>query len=89
MKNLYVGNMDQTTTEQDLKTAFGTYGPVEIVTIIKDRATGLPRGFGFVEMSEDKDAREAVQGLNGSVLAGRTINVSEARAKIKNLRDPR
>lgn len=89
MKNLYVGNMDQATTEQDLKTAFTTYGPVEVVTIIKDQTTGLPRGFGFVEMTADKDANEAIQGLNGSVMAGRTINVSEARSKTKSSRGPR
>ena len=86
MKNLYVGNMDQATTEQDLKTAFTTYGPVEVVTIIKDQTTGLPRGFGFVEMTADKDAHEAIQGLNGSVMAGRTISVSEARSKTKSSR---
>lgn len=84
MKNLYVGNIEKTTTEEDLKTAFATYGPVEVVSIIKDQTTGLPRGFGFVEMTEDKDAQEAVLGLNGSVMAGRTINVSEARAKTHN-----
>lgn len=89
MKNLYVGNMDQATTEQELKTAFATYGPVEVVTIIKDQTTGLPRGFGFVEMAEEKDAREAIQGLNGSVIAGSAINVSEARPKAKNLRNSR
>jgi RNA recognition motif-containing protein len=87
MKNLYVGNMDHATTEQELKTAFATYGPVEVVTIIKDQTTGLPRGFGFVEMTEDKDAQEAIQGLNGSVIGGRTINVSEARAKTKGPRN--
>ena len=86
MKNLYVGNMDQATTEQDLKTAFATYGPVEVVTIVKDQTTGLPRGFGFVEMAEDKDARDAVQGLNGSVMSGRTLSVSEARPKTKGPR---
>lgn len=89
MKNLYVGNMDQATTEQDLKAAFTTYGPVDVVTIIKDQTTGVPRGFGFVEMAEDKDALQAVQGLNGSVIAGRTITVSEARPKPKNVRSPR
>jgi RNA recognition motif-containing protein len=57
-----------------------------VVTIIKDQTTGLPRGFGFVEMTADKDAQEAVLGLNGSVMAGNTITVSEARAKTKNPR---
>lgn len=89
MKNLYVGNMDQTTTEQDLKGAFTAYGPVEVVTIVRDQTTGLPRGFGFVEMTADNDAREAIQGLNGSVMAGRTISVSEARPKPKNPRSSR
>ncbi len=86
MKNLYVGNMEKSTTEADIRTAFATYGPVEVVTIIKDQTTGLPRGFGFVEMTADKDAQEAVLGLNGSVMAGNTITVSEARAKTKNAR---
>ena len=86
MKNLYVGNMEKTTTEQDLRTAFGSYGPVELVTIITDRTTGAPRGFAFVEMSADKDAQEAILGLNGSVMAGRTIVVGEARAKTDNVR---
>lgn len=86
MKNLYVGNMEATTTEQDLRTAFATYGPVEVVTIITDRATGLPRGFGFVEMTADKDAQEAVLGLNGSLMAGRAIVVSEARPKNNSAR---
>ena len=84
MKNLYVGNMESNTTEQDLRTAFGSYGPVEVVTIIMDRTTGAPRGFAFVEMSTDKDAQEAILGLNGSLMAGRTIVVGEARAKTKN-----
>lgn len=84
MKNLYVGNIEKTTTEADIKTAFAIYGPVELVSIIKDQTTGLPRGFAFVEMTEDKDALEAVQGLNGSLMTGRTINVSEARAKTHN-----
>jgi RNA recognition motif-containing protein len=86
MKNLYIGNMEKSTTEQDVRTAFATYGPVEVVTIIKDQTTGVPRGFGFVEMTADKDAQEAVLGLNGSVMAGSTIVVSEARAKTKNAR---
>jgi RNA recognition motif-containing protein len=84
MKNLYVGNMESSTTEQDLRTAFGSYGPVEVVNIITDRTTGAPRGFAFVEMGADKDAQEAILGLNGSLLAGRTITVGEAKAKTSN-----
>jgi len=81
MKNLYVGNMEASTTAEDLKTAFGAYGPVEMVNIITDKATGAARGFGFVEMTADKDAQEAILGLNGSLLAGKTITVNEARAR--------
>ena len=88
MKNLYVGNIEKTTTEEELRTAFATYGAVELVSIIQDKATGVPRGFAFVEMTDDKNAQEAVQGLNGSQMAGRTINVSEARAKTNNARSP-
>ncbi len=84
MKNLYVGNMEASTTDDDLKTAFAAYGPVGAVTIIKDKATGIPRGFAFVEMSDDKGAQEAILGLNGSLLAGKAITVNEAHAKTKN-----
>ncbi len=86
MKNLYVGNMEKSTTEQDIRTAFESYGPVEVVTIIMDRTTGAPRGFGFVEMSADKDAQEAIIGLNGSLMAGRAIIVGEAHPKTKTAR---
>ena len=81
MKNLYVGNMEKSTTEQELRTAFGSYGQIEEVTIITDRTTGVPRGFAFVEMSTEKDAHAAILGLNGSLLAGHSIVVGEAHAK--------
>jgi RNA recognition motif-containing protein len=84
MKNLYVGNMEASTTDDDLKTAFAAYGPVGAVTIVKDKATGVSRGFGFVEMSDDKGAQEAILGLNGSQLAGSAITVNEAHAKTKS-----
>ena len=80
MKNLYVGNMEASTTAEDFKLAFATYGPVEMVNIITDKATGVARGL-VCEMTEDKDANEAILGLNGSLLAGKTITVNEARAK--------
>jgi RNA recognition motif-containing protein len=81
MKKLYVGNMESSTTTEDLKAAFATYGPVAEAIVVMDKATGVPRGFGFVEMTGDKDAQEAILGLNGSLLAGKTIIVSEAHAK--------
>lgn len=83
MKNLYVGNLDPSAKAEDIRVAFATYGPVETVTIVADKATGQPRGFGFVEMSADKDAQEAVLGLNGSMIAGKAIVVNDARAKTK------
>ncbi len=83
MKNVYVGNMGPSTTADDLRSAFAVYGTVEAVTIITDKATGLPRGFGFVEMTTDQHAQEAIAALNGSVLGGSAIVVNEARAKTK------
>ncbi len=84
MKKLYIGNMDSGTTAEELKTAFTPYGQVEGVTIITDKVTGHSRGFGFVEMVGDKDAQEAMLGLNGSLLAGKVIIVNEAREKTKH-----
>ena len=86
MKNLYVGNMEASTTAEDLKAAFATYGPVEVATIVTDKVTGAGRGFGFVEMTADKDAQEAILGLNGSIIAGEAIVVNEARQKAKRTR---
>jgi cold-inducible RNA-binding protein len=81
MKNIFVGKMDPSTTEDELRTAFTVYGAVQTVNIIKDRDTGRPRGFAFVEMESDKEAREAMLGLNGSTLSGATLTVSEAKPK--------
>ena len=86
MKNLYVGNMEASTTAEDLKAAFATYGPVEVATIVTDKVTGAGRGFGFVEMTADKDAQEAILGLNGSLMAGEAIVVNEAHQKAKRTR---
>jgi RNA recognition motif-containing protein len=81
MKSIYVGNLDSSTTEQELRDAFAVYGQVQTVSIVKDRETGMPRGFGFVEMEDDKEAREALLALNGSTLSGTTLTVNEARPK--------
>ncbi|UCD30743.1 MAG: RNA-binding protein [Planctomycetota bacterium] len=79
--NIYVGNLPFATTEQNLNDLFSEYGSVERATIITDRMTGRSRGFGFVEMSDDSEARSAIEGLNGKDMDGRTIVVNEARAK--------
>ncbi len=81
MKNIYVGNLDFRTTEEELKQLFEGYGTVERVSMIRDRDTGQPRGFAFVEMTNDGDAEKAIAGINGSNFGGRNLNVSEARPK--------
>lgn len=81
MKNIYVGNLDYNVTEQDLRTAFEAYGQVDNVTIMRDRDTGQPRGFAFVEMANDEEAQKAITGTNGTQLGNRNINVNEARPK--------
>ena len=78
MKNIYVGNLDFKVTEDDLRQAFNAYGQVDNVTILKDRDTGQPRGFGFVEMANDEEADRAIQGMNGAQLGSRALNVNEA-----------
>ena len=82
MKNIFVGNMDFAVTEEQLRTAFATYGQVDKVTIVTDRDSGQPRGFAFVEMANDNEAQQAIAGLNGSQLGGRNLNVNEARPKV-------
>ena len=77
---IYVGNMSYDTNESSLRDAFSAHGDVEEVNVIMDRDTGRPRGFAFVTMP-DGSARAAIEALNGHELDGRTISVSEARAK--------
>ncbi len=81
MKNIYVGNLDYNVTEEELREAFESYGQVENVTIMRDRDTGQPRGFGFVEMANDEEAEKAIAGTNGVQLGARNLNVNEARPK--------
>jgi cold-inducible RNA-binding protein len=80
-KNLYIGNLSNEVTEEDLKSNFSEVGKVVSVTIIKDKYTGLTRGFGFVEMETEKDAQEAIKKFNGGELHGKVITVNEARPK--------
>jgi RNA recognition motif-containing protein len=75
---LYVGNLPFTATDEAVRTLFATHGTVERVSLITDRDTGRPRGFGFVEMS-NADASRAMQALNGSDFDGRALKVSEAQ----------
>lgn len=81
MINIFVGNLDFSVTEGQLRTAFGVHGVVETVTVVMDRDTGQPRGFAFVEMPNDKEAEQAISALDGSQLNARVLRVNEARAK--------
>ena len=81
VRRLYVGNLSYNTTEMGLREAFGQVGTVADAKIVVDRDTGRPRGFGFVEMSSDQEAQQAIQELNGRELDGRAINVNEAQER--------
>lgn len=81
MKNIYVGNVDHGATEEQLRELFQAHGAVQNVTIVKDRDTGAPRGFGFVEMANDGEGEKAIAALNGALLGGRALTVNEARPK--------
>jgi cold-inducible RNA-binding protein len=79
--NIFVGNLAFSATDHDLRQLFEPYGAVDAVNIITDRDTGRSRGFGFVEMPDSAAAKAAIQGLQGTVLAGRTLNVNEAKPR--------
>ncbi len=79
--NIYVGNLSSDVTEDDLRQAFQGFGQVESVNIIKDRFSGMSKGFGFVEMPVKAEAEAAIAGLNGKEMKGRGINVNEARPR--------
>jgi RNA recognition motif-containing protein len=81
MKNIYIGNLDYSTTEDQLRTLFLAHGAVETATVVRDRDTGQPRGFAFLEMTNDGEAEKAIHALNGTLVAGRTLAVNEARSK--------
>ena len=83
MKNIFVGNLDFNTSEEELRQMFEAYGQVDRVSIMTDRETGRSRGFGCVEMSSTEDGEKAIAALNGSQLGGRTLNVNEARPKVE------
>ena len=79
--NIYVGNLDWAVSEEDLKTAFEEFGQVTSAKIITDRYSGKSRGFGFVEMSDDAEAKAAIAALNSKDLKGRAIKVNEAKPR--------
>jgi RNA recognition motif-containing protein len=81
MKNIFVGNLSFTATEDGVRSMFEAYGAVERVSIVTDRDTGQPKGFGFVEMTNDSEAEKAISELNGTELNGRALTINEARPK--------
>ena len=80
-KKLYVGNLAFQTTSQDLQELFAQAGTVESASIIEDRDTGQSKGFAFVEMSTDEEAKSAIEQFNGKEVAGRMLKVNEARPR--------
>jgi|GEM_PF-820705 RNA recognition motif-containing protein len=81
MINIYVGNLPYSVKSEELREAFEAYGDVASAEVIFDRRTKRSRGYGFVEMNNDDDAREAISSLNGSDFQGRELRVDESQAK--------
>jgi RNA recognition motif-containing protein len=81
VKNIFVGNLSFSATEDAVRSMFEAYGAIDRVSIVTDRDTGQARGFGFVEMSNNAEGDRAIAELNGRELDGRAINVNEARPK--------
>ncbi|MGQ0657947.1 MAG: RNA recognition motif domain-containing protein [Chromatiales bacterium] len=86
---IYVGNISRNATDDDIRQAFEAFGQVESATVLKDKFTGESRGFGFVEMPAEAEARAAINGMNGKDLQGRTLTVNEARPREDNRRGGR
>jgi RNA recognition motif-containing protein len=81
---IYVGNLSYEITEEDLRQEFLAFGEVTSVSIITDKYSGRPKGFGFVEMATKSEAEAAITGLNGKILRDRTVVVNEARPRTDN-----
>ena len=79
--NIYVANLPYSTGDDELRSQFEAYGSVDSATVIKDRDTGRSRGFGFVEMGNDDEAKAAIEQLNGQEMGGRPLTVNEARPR--------
>jgi len=79
--NIYVGNLSKETTESELRESFEKFGEISSLNIIKDRETGEPRGFAFIEMPSDDHAKEAISGLNGNDTLGNPLKVNEANKR--------
>lgn len=81
MKNIYVGNLDFSTSEDEIRSMFEPFGQVDTVSLVRDKFSGQSRGFAFVEMANDGEAQQAIQSLNGKQVGKRNITVNEARPR--------
>jgi cold-inducible RNA-binding protein len=79
--NIYIGNLSSDVVDDDLRKAFEAFGEVTSATVIKDKFSGESRGFGFVEMPSQDEAKSAIEGLNGNDLKGQSLTVNEARPR--------
>lgn len=79
--NIFIGNLAREVTEEDIKTEFARFGEVSSVALIKDKFSGQPRGFAFVEMPNKEEGAAAIAGLKGKTLKNRTMDISEARPR--------
>ena len=86
--NIYVGNLSFDLKEEDLQKTFEAFGKVASATIVRDKYSGQPRGFGFVEMPDADEARTAIANLNGKEVLGRQMNVNEAKPRPERGRGP-
>ena len=84
--NLYVGNLSFDLGEKDIEELFAPFGEVVSVNVVTDRQTGRPRGFGFVEMAQEEDAKKAIESLDGKEVKGRNLTVNVAKPKNENSR---
>ena len=85
MKNIFVGNLSFQTTELDIRSLFESYGTVDRISVVTDRDTGKPKGFGFVEMANDGEGDKAIAALNGQELDGRALTINESRPKSESV----
>jgi RNA recognition motif-containing protein len=83
MRKMYVGNIPYNATEEDLRELFSEYGEIDSLKIIQDQFTGQSKGFGFIEMASEEDAKKAIAGLNEKDFMGKSIRVAEARPQQK------
>lgn len=79
--NIFVGNLARDVTEEDLRAEFAAFGEITSIAIIKDKFSGQPRGFAFVEMAKKEEGQAALDGLKGKMLKERTLDISEARPR--------